>query len=350
MKFVAAATLTILATYALGGSESSDPRTPWGTPDFTGTYDTATLTPLERPRYYGTNLYVTKEQAEKAARDWEAGVAQNSAKKDPNREAPPEGGDGSRGPSGNVGGYNAFWIDQGDSMNLVDGKYRRSILTYPENGRIPAVTATGRDRFREIAKSWGGQNTGTATWLSRGDGSGPYDNPERLTLADRCLQGFSSTGGPPMMPALYNNHKRIVQGPNTIVILVEMVHDARVIRLNSEHPPEDVELWMGDSIGWWEDDTLLIETTNFNDTPAQMPGSRNMKVTEKFKRNDERSLLYSFTVEDPTVWKDKWSGEYTWPESDENLYEYACHEGNYAMGNILRGARRLEREALAAQN
>lgn len=342
--FIAVATL---AGSALATSESDNPRTPWGTPDFTGTYDTATLTPVQRPQYYGSNLYVTKEQAEQRAKDAADLYVNANASRDPNREAPPSGGDGSPGAAGNVGGYNYFWIDNGETMNAVDGKFRTSIITYPENGRKPPFTPEAGARLRAFYGSFA-RNDGTASWLNRGDGSGPYDNPEKLTLADRCLQGFSSTGGPPMMPALYNNHKRIVQGPDTVVILVEMVHDARVIRIDSEHPPDDVRYWMGDSIGWWEDDTLVVETTNFNNTPGQMPATRNLKVTERFSRQDAKNLHYSFTVEDPATWQDKWSGDYVWPESDENIYEYACHEGNYAMGNILRGARQLELEALAA--
>ncbi|MYD44558.1 MAG: hypothetical protein F4W90_11805 [Gammaproteobacteria bacterium] len=347
MKLALTFALAAVATAALATAESDEKRTPWGTPDFTGTYDTATLTPVQRPNYYGTNLYISKEEAEKRAKDQAAGIAAGSSNKDPKREAPPQGGDGSPGAAGNVGGYNTFWIDMGDTVNAVDGKFRTSIITYPENGRRPGLTPEAQQRIRAFYGSFA-RNDGTASWLNRGDGSGPYDNPERLTLADRCLQGFSSTGGPPMMPALYNNHKRIVHGPDTVVILVEMVHDARVIRIGGEHPPDDVRYWMGDSIGWWEDDTLVVETTNFNDTPAQMPATRNLKVTERFERQDADNLHYSFTVEDPATWQDKWSGDYVWPESDENIYEYACHEGNYAMGNILRGARRLEREALAA--
>lgn len=348
MRFIATALLIALSGSAFAEAEADYPRTPWGTPDFTGTYDTATLTPVQRPNYYANELYVTKEQAEERARQTAQALAANNAKKDPNREAPPEGGDGSPGAAGNVGGYNTFWIDNGETMNAIDGKYRTSIITYPENGRRPAFTAEAGARLRALYRSFA-RNDGTANWIDR-EGPGPYDNPEGLTLADRCLQGFSSTGGPPMMPALYNNHKKIVQGPDKIVILVEMVHDARTIRLNSEHPPDDVRLWMGDSIGWWEDDTLVVETTNFNDTPAQAGASRHLKVIERFERIDDRNLHYSFEVEDPTTWQDKWAGDYVWPESDERIFEYACHEGNYAMGNILRGARRLEREALAASN
>ena len=348
MKRFIALCASLLVTSIVASSEESELRTSWGTPDFSGTYDTATLTPVQRPRYFGSKLFLTPEEAEEHAKRAAQGLAAGSSNKDPNREAPPVGGDGSPGAAGNVGGYNSFWIDNGETLSGVDGKFRTSIISYPESGRRPDLTPEAGARIRAFYSKFA-RNDGTASWLSRGDGRGPYDNPEGLTLADRCLQGFSSTGGPPMMPALYNNHKRIVQGPDTIIILVEMVHDARVIRMNAEHGPDDVRSWMGDSIGHWEGDTLVVETTNFNDTPGSFPGSRNMRVEERFDRIDNQNLRYSFTVEDPTVWKDKWSGDYVWPKSNENLYEYACHEGNYAMGNILRGARRLEREAIAAQ-
>lgn len=321
-------------------------RTPWGDPDISGTYDIKTLTPEQRPRQFGDRQFITPDEAKAISDRTKWGLAQNSQRKDPNRGAPPQGGDGSRGPAGNVGGYNAFWIDNGEAYAELNGKIRTSIVYYPENGRKPDLTREAWGRLRAYYGSFGRENTGEAYWMEWSDRPGPHDHPESLTLSDRCIQGFSSTGGPPMMPALYNNLKRIVQGPDTIIILVEMVHDARIIRMNSEHLPDDVRRWMGDSIGWWEGDTLVVETTNFNDRPAQIPGSRNMRVEERFKMVDGDTLLYNFTVEDPTVWQDKWSGEYPWPKTDSKLYEYACHEGNYSMGNILRGARRMEREYL----
>ena len=168
-----------------------------------------------------------------------------------------------------------------------------------------------------------------------------------MTLSDRCLVGFGSTGGPPMLPTLYNNLHRIVQTPDHIMILVEMVHDARIIRLNSEHVDPSVRKWLGDSIGWWEGDTLVVDTTNFTDQPAQWAASGDLHVVERFRRIDENTLHYSFTVTDPNTWKGSWSGEYPWPATDTRVYEYACHEGNYAMEGILKGARLLEREALA---
>jgi hypothetical protein len=166
-------------------------------------------------------------------------------------------------------------------------------------------------------------------------------------LTDRCLIGFGSTAGPPMLPVRYNNIKRIVQTSNHVVILVEMVHDARIVRIDGEHAPPDVRRWLGDSVGHWEGDTLVVDTTNFGRRPALPLASENLHVIERFRRLPDGDLLYSFTVEDPTTWKQSWSGEYRWPATDQRVYEYACHEGNYSMGNILRGARLQEAQALA---
>ena len=177
------------------------------------------------------------------------------------------------------------------------------------------------------------------------EGVGPYDDMELRPLAERCILGFGPVAGPPMFPTLYNNLKRIVQTENYVMILAEMVHDARVIRLNAEHKPAHIRTWMGDSIGWWEGTTLVVETTNFVARPALNGADENLRVIERFTRIDNDTLNYAFTVEDATVWSDKWSGEYPWPATNEKVYEYACHEGNYAMGNIMRGARLLEAEA-----
>ena len=147
-----------------------------------------------------------------------------------------------------------------------------------------------------------------------------------------------------MLPALYNNHKRIVQTPDTVLIHVEMVHEARIVRMNAEHDPAHIKEWLGDSIGWWEGDTLVVETTNFRDTPAFSTGSENMKVTEYFRYESADKVVYSFTVEDPTVWTAPFSGEYSWPRTENKVFEYACHEANYALEGILKGARVLEAE------
>jgi hypothetical protein len=195
-----------------------------------------------------------------------------------------------------------------------------------------------------LYKENAGDNQGVAWWLEL-DGPGPYDDPEQRPLGERCLLGFGSTSGPPALPVLYNNLKRIVQTEDTVILLNEMVHDARIIRLNSEHLPPTIRKWMGDSIGHWEGNTLVVDTTNFGKNPALGSASENLHVVERFTRVDESTILYQFTVEDPTVWTKPWSGEYPWRATEDRIYEYACHEANYSFEGILRGARLLEKEA-----
>ena len=175
--------------------------------------------------------------------------------------------------------------------------------------------------------------------------------PDRMTTwssgrySERCILGFGSTAGPPTLPNyFYNNHKRIVQTEDVVLIHVEMNHEARIIRMNAEHDPPEIQQWLGDSIGHWEGDTLVVETTNFPDRPSFTQGSRNMKVVERFSVIDADTLLYNFTVEDPTVWMAPFTGEYVWPRSDNKVFEYACHEANYALEGIMKGARLLEAE------
>ncbi len=327
-------------------------RTASGHPDLSGTYDVSTLTPMTRPREYGDKMFLTNDEAAAiAARALERDIERNQAS-DPNRTAPPQGGDGSTGASGNVGGYNTFWTDAGTSAFQIDGNWRTSIIIDPPDGQFPPVTDERRAARREALGAGeaapvreGGANDGTAYWLDAGlDAPGPYDNPEQRPFAERCLLSFSSTGGPPMMPALYNNHKRIVQSEDTVIIQIEMVHEARIVRMNAEHDPAHITKWLGDSIGWWEDDTLVVETTNFRDTPAYSQGSANMKVTERFRMESGDKLIYTFTVDDPTVWSAPFTGEYAWPRSPNKVFEYACHEANYALEGIMKGARMLEAE------
>ena len=307
------------------------PRTASGRPDLSGTYDVSTLTPMERPEELGEKMALSEEEAAEVAEGARRRDERRAQPSDPNRGAPPQGG--------RVGGYNGFYIDNGDSAFQVDGQWRTSILIDPPDGRYPPRVDGARGR--------GGRtpNPGTAFWLEEGlDAPGPYDNMEQRPYAERCILSFGSTSGPPMLPALYNNHKRIVQGEDTILILIEMVHDARIIRMNAEHDPPEIRKWLGDSIGWWEGDTLVVETTNFVDRPAFRRGSRDMTVTERFRMESANQLVYTFTVEDPTVWTASFTGEYAWPRSDNKVYEYACHEANYALDGIMKGARLLEAE------
>jgi hypothetical protein len=167
------------------------------------------------------------------------------------------------------------------------------------------------------------------------------------SLGERCILSFGSSAGPPMIPLLYNNNYQIVQTKDSVVILVEMVHDARVVRLNSKHRPASVRTWMGDSIGWWEGETLVVETTNFRPDQSFRASSQNLKVTERFTRVDPNQVLYRFTVEDPDTFTRPFSGEVAMNATGEKIYEYACHEGNYALPGILAGARAQEQEAAA---
>ena len=355
-----------LAVASSASAKANIPRTPSGHPDLSGTYDTATVTPLQRPQAFGDRLTLTAEEAAIIASDPDglaitfnlspAGSDERQAALDDeqragfetgdgNREAPPAGGDGSGGAAGNVGGYNTFWIDRGAVAFQLDGLVRTSIITDPSNGRRPHLTeeasAAARARFGAFR-----ENSGTAWWLEDDlAAAGPYDHPEQRPHAERCLMGFGSTAGPPMLSVLYNNMKRIVQTDDTVVILVEMVHDARVVRMNAEHNWSNLRSWLGKSVGRWEGDNLVVDTTNFTDNPSLGGASRNLHVVERFSRIDADTLLYGFTVEDPTVWSAPWSGEYPWPASDSKIYEYACHEANYSFGGILRGARVLEQDA-----
>lgn len=327
-------------------------RTPEGTPDLSGTYDVSTLTPLQRPTHFGDNLELTPEQAEQMIKAEETAMAEANRNRGPITEAPPEGGAAPVGVddsqrenlgAGNVGGYNFFWIDRGSEVALVDGKFRTSILYDPPNGRMPGMTPAAMKTFAERRRLFR-PNDGSAWWVNE-EGPGPYDGPESLGISERCIVGF--TGATPTFPSLYNNYKRIVQSKNHVMILIEMVHDARIVRLNSEHRPATYRSHMGDSIGHWDGDTLVVDTTNFIAGSGQARGgSENLHVVERFTPMPNGDVRYQFTVTDPTVWTAPWSGEYVWrAEGDAKIYEYACHEGNYSMGGILRGARLLEEEA-----
>jgi len=329
----------------------SIPRTANGRPDLTGTYDAATLTPLQRPPEFGDSLELTQEQANAIVEENRQRIRDRTRSRGAVTTAPPAGGAPPIGigeefressGAGNVGGYNNFWVDPGTDVFTVGGKFRTSILVDPANGRMPKMTNAAMERIAERRKLRR-PNDGTAWWLEV-EGHGPYDGPENLGISERCILGF--TGAVPTFPSLYNNFKQIVQTEDYVMILIEMVHDARIVRMNSEHAPADMKTWLGDSIGWWEDDTLVVDTTNF--LPTSSPGrggSEDAHIVERFERLPNGDVLYGFTVEDDSVWTAPWTGEYVWRASNDKVYEYACHEGNYAMGNILRGARLLEDEA-----
>jgi hypothetical protein len=321
------------------------PRTPDGHPDLQGTYDLATLTPLERPA--GAKAALTEAEAAKL----EAGVADQNEQRgkaiSANRTAPPKGGDGSTGAAGGVGGYNNFWLDAGSAYTVVNGEKRTSIVIDPPDGRVPPLTPAARQRaLARVLRP----PTSDAT-ESRDPGlepAGSYDNPEQRPLGERCLLGFGSTSGPPALPDyFYNNLHQIVQTKDYVMLLTEMVHDARIIRMNAEHLPKTIRKWMGDSVGHWEGETLVVDTTNFTDKTRFRGATEDMHVVERFTRVAPNALLYRFTIDDPATWARPWTGELTWPATNEHIYEYACHESNYALENILRGARRREADESA---
>jgi len=310
------------------------PRTPDGRPDLQGNWSSATLTPLQRPRDQGPVL--TWEEVE-ALEGTAAGFLERvSQPSDPDRVAPPVGGDGSIGAAGMVGGYNGIYIDRGDKVAVVNGEPRSSLITHPADGRMPARTAESRERGAE------------ARALRRQ--FGPYDHPEVRPVAERCLISFGSNAGPPMLPnGFYNNNYTIVQTPDHVLIMAEMVHDARIIRIgDGPRMPDHMRPWMGDSWGYWEGDVLVVETTNLH--PLQRYSSTEMKVTERFSRMSEDALLYEFMIDDPSTYVEPWGGQVPMTALDGQLYEYACHEGNYALSNILSGARYQERMEAQDQN
>src|SRR6266849_8283516 len=326
-------------------AHSALPRTPDGHPDLQGPYDLATMTPLERQP--GDPPFLTKEKAE--------ALEKAEAER---RDKTPVGGDTSTPKSffealekaggGAVGGYNRFWLNQGAAYTEVGGQIRTSIVVEPADGRLPPYNEASRKRIAAA------RATPTSTAHERQDGTaqptGAHDNPEQRPLSERCLLGFGSTSGPPALPDyFYNDLHQVVQTQDQIMILTEMVHDARIVRMNAQHLPKAIRRWMGDSVGHWEGDTLVIDTTNFTDKTRFRGSTEKLHVVERFSRVDDKTLLYRFTLEDTDTWDRPWTGEYTWPATDKPIYEYACHEGNYALGDVLRGARRQEAEEAAAK-
>jgi len=321
------------------------PRTADGHPDLQGMYDLATITPVERPM--GVPAAYSKEEAHKLEMAAAKQRAQGDQAIDGNRTAPPKGGDGSVGAAGNVGGYNTGWLDPGSLLNVVDGQARSSIVIDPPDGRVPPMTPAARERTMAAAlRARPASDTQESNDPGLEKAPGAYDDPERRPLGERCLLGFGSTSGPPALPDyFYNNLHQIVQTPDAVMILTEMVHDARIIRMNSQHLPKNIRLWMGDSVGHWEGDTLVVDTTNFTNKTRFRGSTENLRVVERFTRVDSKTLLYRFTIDDPDTWSRPWTGEYTWPATDGKIFEYACHEGNYALTDILKGARLRDKEA-----
>jgi hypothetical protein len=324
----------LLAGPAFGQSQHQAPAAKALARNFDGVWTNASVTHLERPANF-SQLVVPKEQAdaiEKAttgrreAANGRSDLSQG-AFKDENATA----------------GYNSFWIDSGDGLMRVRGEARSSFITSPADGKMP---------FRDRAKSLALTIRDGAEYRS---GKGAYVGPEDLPIRERCLIAQSDAGGPVMLNALYNNNYSFFLTPGYFVIELEMNHDVRIAPIfasaeeaRASHKPAVIRPWLGDTVAWWEGDTLVTETKNVN--PIQegrtlTPVSSQGKVTERFTRIAKDELLYQFTVEDPVHYTQAWSGEYSFKPAKGQIYEYACHEGNYAMEGILRGARLAEAAA-----
>ena len=324
--------LALCSMSAVAQTRSGPPRLPDGKPDLQGVWDFRTLTPLQRPEDLGDKTVLTAEEvAELEARAAERTASAN-APSEVRSEPLPVGG--------NVGAYNRFWMDQG--AGVVDDQ-RTSLIVDPPTGRLPAL----QPGVEVDALSLGADLPGTRPVRARGAGIGAESYEDR-GLAERCLLGFNS--GPPIVPAGYNQNIQIFQTSDHVAILHEMVHDARIVPLDGrDHVRDDIRQWMGDSRGYWDGDTLVVETRNFTDktasfnpsVPSAVGDGANLHLIERFRRVDEETLLYEFTVDDPTTFTHPFTAALLMKQGDV-LFEYACHEGNYGLFNILSGAREDE--------
>ena len=321
---------TALSALTVSGAFAADawkaPRNAWGQPDLSGVWTNATITTLERPPAFGDRLVLTDAEAAQLESGNAARVqrAAQATKEGTKVDELPSCGGGQTGPAC---GYNNFWVDPGTKVIRIGKEARTSIIVEPKNGRLP-LTPAAQARIR------GAQGNARV---------GNFDGPERRPLGERCLVGFGSTSGPPMLPVLYNNHYQIAQTRSEVMIQVEMVHDTRIIRLNDKHKPDSVRQWMGDSIGRWEGDTLVVETTNFRRDQTFRGATADQKVIERFTRISPQQIHYQFEVIDPAAFDQPVKGEESFNASKDMVYEYACHEGNYALPGILAGAREEEK-------
>jgi hypothetical protein len=325
---VATAVATLAAVSVAGqspaGSQNSAatakkaiPRTPWGHPALDGIWDFRTVTPLERPDEFAGKAVLTEQEAaeyeQKAVESRNADTRRDTATR---RQV-----NGTAETEDVALAYNDFWWDRGTK---VIGTRRTSLIVDPPDGKIPPLTPEGKKRLE-------------AEDAIR---ERPAEGPEDRSVGERCILGFNS--GPPMSPGGYNMNVQIFQTPDHVVLLNEMVHNARIVPLDGR-PHGKVPQWTGDSRGHWEGDTLVIETKNFYQNTSLRGSSPNLRVTERFRRIDPDTLVYEYTVNDPTTWTKPWTVEIPMVRTDAPIYEYACHEGNYGMTGLLSGARAVEK-------
>jgi hypothetical protein len=309
--------LVLLASHLVFGQTTlskswTPPRTSFGRPDFEGIWTNATITPLEKPAELAGKQVFTPEEAAKYEKET------NQRNNADTRESNPEADVGHA--------YNQFWFDRGTK---VAPGLRTSLIVDPPDGRIPALLPEAQKRVQK-ASAWTAEHA--------------TDGPEGRALTERCI--LWPTAGPPMLPGPYNNNFQIFETRDQIVILNEMIHDARVIPLDGRpHLANNIRQWRGDSRGHWEGDTLVVDTTNFSGQFSFRGSDENLHLTERFTRVSPDALLYRFTVDDPTAFSKPWTAEIPMMKTKGPLFEYACHEGNYAMADILAGARAAEKKA-----
>lgn len=334
MTTQAAVLVVLFAALPLMAQEAGTLQTSWGDPDLSGIWDYRTLTPLERPTQLSEQAVLSDEEAAEFRQQIiQAGSADRrdgGANSDIERA------------------YNEFWYDWGNS--LTDDK-RTSLIVDPSDGRIPALTDEAQAMQPARAGMDGSQ---AAEWnrpvRERVVFGSPAHGPEDVGLSERCILGFGS--GPPILPSAYNNNLQIFQTEDHVVVLTELIHDARVIPLDGRnHLPGTIRQWLGDSRGHWDGDTLVVETTNFTDKTGSFNTvtdafgtAKNLRLIERFRRIDNGTLSYEFTINDPATFTAAFTAVIPMNRSEAVIYEYACHEGNYGMEGLLSGARAVEKK------
>ena len=313
-NFLIAVFMSLLSPLAVSQPSAYElPRTPDGHPDLQGTFTFRTLTPMQRPTELGERAVLTEEEAAEWA------VFENRRQ---NRDLIIDSVGGAQYPPGVIS-YNEFWYERGDDT-VVDR--RTSLIVDPPNGRIPALTEEALQRRRDVS---------TMRELSLGPEARPY--------AERCI--VTRTSGPPMQPGSYNLNVQFVQTSAYFMIMNEMIHNVRVVRMNKAHRDGPSMNWEGDSVGHWEGNTLVVDTVNFWKGTAFADSTSKMHLVEKFTRTGPDSIQYQFTIEDPTTWIAPWTAVIPMRSMDQPIYEYACHEGNYGFHGVMAGIRRLQLEA-----
>ncbi len=301
--------------------------TAWGDPDLQGIWDFRTITPLERPEELGDKAFLTAEEAARAEQEV---VEQNQELLERAPERTEAADQVDRRADGSPGFYNNFWLDRG--TRTIDTR-RTSLVIDPPNGRLPELSPAGKERT-DARRAYREEHPADS-WLDR-------------SAFDRCILGFNA--GPPITPGGYNQNMHVLQTPNHVVLVTEMVHTHRIAPLDGRPGlDQDIRQWSGDSRAHWEGDTLVIETRNFNDERRWRGTTRNMTLVERLTRVDEDTLEYEYTVTDPETWSSPWTASIPMRMADQPMFEYACHEGNYSMDGILAGHRAEEAEAAAGR-